>query len=164
MSSSHEAPKADPIDDDVIQSTHRLIEAMRESRSAPEEAPSPSFEEQTPQDATSRLEDKLSEYEKEWEILATKASSSHKSDEDIRAALAKRGLFPNPPTAEEMETAETQRLARLREEAAAKKAQEPPKPPRKTVSGRSHPSIRPGVRAKPGYDKEQDPSSSKLFE
>ena len=155
MSSGPEAqpPQAhgDEIDS-ALRSAERLLQLARDSR--PQTVNEPVVFE-----APEAVPDAGDEYSKAWDIEAAK--SIPQTDADIRAKLAKRGLYP-PPTADEVEAGERIRLAQLREETSPpeRKIQ---KPPAQRVSARTKPELSPGVRARPANGR-PGPSYPKSFE
>ena len=155
MSSSPEAqpPQAqgDEIDS-ALRSAERLLQLARDSR--PQTVNEPVVFE-----APEAVPDAGDEYSKAWDIEAAK--SIPQTDADIRAKLAKRGLYP-PRTEEEVEAAEQQRLADLRA-AAPPTIRKHQKPPAERVSSRTHAELSPRVRARPGNQR-PGPSYPKLFE
>lgn len=108
-------PEADPVQS-AVNATDRLLATMAEldEPQAPAERPA-AFE--APPEVQEKLDAAQREYEEAWEVESAK--STPQTSEQIRAKLAKRGLFPNPPTAEEVEEAERQANTEARTQSAA---------------------------------------------
>lgn len=140
----------------AVESVDRLFALLDEVNATKEEKEPETYDGKAPELVKSGLAARQKEYEQAWESEAAK--STPQTDDQIREKLAKRGLYPEPPTGEEVVLLEQQRLAALREEARVAKPVDT-KSHRIVQNGRTNASLRPAIRALPGYDKQRDPSN-----
>lgn len=159
-SNPNQSPQTTPEDEELeelLASTDRVLEMTRQDREARKpETQATQFT--SPPPAEAELAEQEQAYEATYEIEAAKSTAQY--PDEIRTKLVKRGLFPGLTNPADAETQEQLRLAEAR---AAAPPSEPKKAKRRPASARTNPALSPGIRKKPGYDKQQEPSSDRLF-
>ncbi len=142
-------PEKIDLIDQAVEPADRVLELVRESQASRQTAREPvSFG--PPQEIARALTAAEQEYIDAWEQEAAK--SSGKTDPQIRAELAKQGLYP-PQTADEVEISEQTRLAQLRTETPPPKRPNTPLP-KDRPTARKYGAKSSGLRALPGYENE----------
>lgn len=108
---------------ELLKSTDRMLEMLKKPEAGPDAAePAAESVFEVPSTAQAQLDAARADFERAWE--SKDSSSTPQTSEQIREELAKEGLRPEPPTAEEIEAAGLQEATDKRAEAAAARNQD----------------------------------------